>query len=151
MKENSTGLRHHADARIDVTSWDRKPFDQTEGGPVLSRVSFVHAFSGDIEGEGTLEYLMAIGEGGAASYVGLERVRGRLDDREGTFVLQHAGTFERGMATVTWVVVPGSGTGALRGLHGRGGFTTGHATSYGVTLDYDFAEPEADGTVERNA
>ena len=46
--------------------------------------------------------------------------------------------FEDGVANVEWVVVPGSGTGALRGLRGRGGFTTGHSTSYGVTLDYEF-------------
>jgi hypothetical protein len=141
MDGELAALRHHADATVDVTDWDRKPFDRIEGGPVISRVSFVHAFSGDIEGEGTLEYLMAIGEGGAASYVGLERVRGRLGKREGSFILQHTGTFESGTASVEWVVVPGSGTGALRGLRGRGGFTTGHSTTYGVTLDYDFEEP----------
>jgi hypothetical protein len=138
MDEGSVELRHHADATVEVTSWDRKPFDQIEGGPMLSRVSFGHAFSGGIEREGILEYVMAIGDGGAASYVGLERVRGRIGEREGSFVLQHSGTFEGGMANVTWFVVPGSGTGALRGLRGRGGFNTGHSTSYDVTLDYDF-------------
>ena len=141
MKGELAALRHHADATVDVTKWDRKPFDRIDGGPVMSRVSFVHAFSGDIEGEGTLEYLMAIGEGGGASYVGLERVRGRLGDKEGSFILQHIGMFEDGVANVEWVVVPGSGTGALRGLCGRGGFTSGHSTSYGVTLDYDFEGP----------
>jgi hypothetical protein len=34
------------------------------------------SFSGDIEGEGTLEYLMAYREDGSASFVGLERVEG---------------------------------------------------------------------------
>lgn len=137
MEGDASRLTHHATATVEVTQWERKLYDKVEGGPALSRVSFVHAFSGDIRAEGTLEYLMAIGEGGATSFVGMERVRGRLGDREGSFVLQHSGTFDRGIATVTWVVVPGSGTDELRGLRGRGGFTSEHATRFEVTLDYD--------------
>ena len=74
----------------------------------------------------------------AANFVGLERIVGRLGDRSGSFVLQHSGTFEGGTAKATWFVVPGSGTGDLRGLRGEGGFASGHANSYLITLDYDF-------------
>jgi hypothetical protein len=35
-------------------------------------------------------------------------------------------------------VVPGSGTGELRGLSGKGGFASAHAQSYAMTLEYDF-------------
>ena len=75
---------------------------------------------------------------GSASFVGLERVVGRVGDRSGSFVLQHTGTFEGGTAKTTWFVVPGSGTGDLRGLRGEGGFASAHAERYSVTLDYDF-------------
>jgi hypothetical protein len=55
---------------------------------------------------------------GSAKFVGLERVVGRLGDRWGSFVLEHSGTFEGGVAEASWSVVPGSGTGEPRGLRG---------------------------------
>lgn len=125
-------------ARIDVTDWDRKPYDQAKPGPTLSRVRFEHTFSGDIEGTGTLEYLMVIRTDGSASFTGLERVVGHLGGREGTFVLQHSGTFENDAANVTWFVVPESGTGELEGLRGEGGFESSHSSSFEARLDYSF-------------
>lgn len=56
---------------------------------------------------------------GSAGYVAIERVSGDLDGRAGTFVLQHAGTMDRGRPALSITVVPDSGTGALRGLSGR--------------------------------
>ncbi len=74
----------------------------------------------------------------SAKLVGLERVVGRLGNRWGSFVLEHSGTFEGGVAEASWSVVPGSGTGELRGLRGEGGFASAHAQHYPITLDYDF-------------
>ena len=54
--------------------------------------------------------------------VSIQRFRGRLGEREGTFVLQGSESIERGRIKATWFVVPGSGTGALHGLRGEGGF-----------------------------
>lgn len=98
----------------------------------------IAAFSGDIEGESTVEYLMIHRTDGSADFVGVERVVGRVGDRSGSFVLRHTGTFEDGSATASWTVVRGSGTGKLTGLRGDGGFASAHAESYPVTLDYDF-------------
>ena len=128
----------HARATFKVKSWDEKPYDEMTGGPKLTRASITKSFQGDIEGEGTLEYLMIHRDDGTANFVGLERIVGRVGDRSGSFVLQHSGTFESSMAEATWFVVPGSGTGDLRGLRGEGGFASGHADSYPITLDYDF-------------
>ena len=75
---------------------------------------------------------------GSASFIGLERVVGSVGGRSGSFVLQHSGTFKEGVATVTLVVVPDSGTGDLRGLRGDGKFAVGHQQPYSMTLDYDF-------------
>ena len=128
----------HATGTFQVTSWDEKPYQETEGGPKLTRASITKSFKGDIEGEGTLEYLMVYRDDGGASFVGLERIVGRVGDRSGSFVLQHIGTFESGVAKAVLSVVPGSGTGGLRGLRGEGDFAAGHAESYPMTLDYDF-------------
>ena len=128
----------HAAATFEVKSWDEKPYDEMAGGPKLTRASITKAYQGDIEGEGALEYLLVHRDDGSADFMGLERSVGRIGDRSGSFVLQHSGTFDGGTAKATWFVVPGSSTGDLRGLRGEGGFASGHADSYPITLDYDF-------------
>ena len=75
---------------------------------------------------------------GSASFMGLERVTGSIGGRSGSFVLQHTGTFEDGVAKVTLSVVSGSGTLDLRGMKGEGGFSVGHQPPYAMTLDYHF-------------
>ena len=106
-------------------------------GPRLTRATVTKSFHGEIEGEGALEYLMVHRDDGSASFVGLERVIGRLGDRSGSFVLQHTGTFEGGTAKATCVVVPGSATGDLEGLRGEASFAA-HGREAPITLDYDF-------------
>ncbi len=127
-----------ATATFQVKNWDEKPYNEIDGGPKLTRATVTKSFSGDVEGEGTVEYLMVHLEDGSASFVGLERVVGRVGDRAGSFVLQHTGTFEGGTAAATWFVVPGSGTGDLRGLRGEGGFASAHADEYPIRFEYDF-------------
>ncbi len=131
-------MARRANAVFEVGSWDEKPYDEIEGGPRLTRARVSKSFHGDIEGTGTVEYLMMYRDDGSASFIGFERVVGRIGSRSGTFVLQHGGTFEAGTAKDRWSVVPGSGTGELRGLRGEGGFASGHAQQYPMTLDYDF-------------
>ena len=129
-------MRTRATGTFEVKTWDEKPYDESGGGAKLTRARVTKSFHGDIEGEGTLEYLMAYREDGSASFVGLERVVGQVGGRSGSFVLQHGGTFEGGMAKATWFVVRGSGTGDLRGLRGEGGFAAAHQQHYPMTLDY---------------
>ena len=129
----------HATGTFEVKTWDEKPYSEIDGGPKLTRASVTKSFHGDIEGEGTLEYLMIYRDDGSASIVGLESVVGRVGDRSGSFVLQHSGIFEGDTAKTTWFVVPGSGTGDLRGLRGEGGFVAQHGQQHTpFTLDYDF-------------
>jgi hypothetical protein len=131
-------MRTRATATFEVKGWDETPYNEVEGLAKLTRASVAKSYQGDIEGAGTLEYLMVYRPDGSANFVGLERIVGRLAGRAGSFVLQHSGTFEGGTAKVTWLVVPGSGTGELRGLRGEGGFASGHAQRYPITLDYEF-------------
>lgn len=128
----------HAKGIFELKAWDEKPLNEMNGVPKLTRVSVIKSYQGDIIGEGKLEYLMMYRDDGSASFVGLERVVGSVGGRSGSFVFQHLGAFKGGVATVTLIVVPGSGTGDLHGLRGEGGFTVGHQGPYSVTLDYDF-------------
>lgn len=56
---------------------------------------------------------------GSAGYVLIERVRGRLHGRAGTFLLQHSGILDRGVPRPWVEVVPDSGSGELTGIRGR--------------------------------
>src|SRR5262249_36972115 len=112
----------HATGTFDVKGWDEKPFSEIDGGPKLAHASVTKSFHGDIEGEGTLEYLLAYHADGTATYTGLERMTGRIGQRSGSFVLQHSGIDDGNAASDNYSIVPGSGTGDLRGLRGEGSF-----------------------------
>ena len=76
---------------------------------------------------------------GSASFVGLERVVGRVGGKTGTFVLQRIGVFEGGQAKESYSVIPGSATGELRGLQGEGSSAVGHGLEHPFSLAYDLA------------
>ncbi len=126
-----------ATGNMELKSWEEQPYSEIDGGPKLTRADVTTAFQGEIEGEGTKAYLMVYHDDASASFVGLERVVGRVGDRAGSFVVEHSGTFEGGTARATVSVVPGSGTGDLRGLRGQGDFVWPHGQPGTFTLDYD--------------
>ena len=116
----------------------RGPVRQQDSGPRLTRAHVRKSFSGDLVGTGNLLYLMTHASETEATFVGIERVVGSLGGRSGSFVLQHSGTFDGQKATAEWEVLQGSGTDELQGLTGSGGFSSGHAEEYEMTLEYDF-------------
>jgi hypothetical protein len=138
VARETTSMRKQAKATFSIKSWDEKTYNEIVGGPKLTRATVTKSYQGDIEGEGKVEYLMMYRTAGSASFTGLERVTGGIGGRSGSFVLQHSGTFEDGVAKVILTVVPGSGTGELRGIKGEGGFSVGHQPPYPMTLDYGF-------------
>ena len=96
-------------------------------------------FHGDIEGDASMQSVMAYTERGTAHYTGLQRMVGTLARRSGTFVLQVSGTYAEERATTSWFVVPESGSGDLCGLRGEGGYVAGHGQQQvPYTLDYSF-------------
>ena len=87
-----------ANARFAITSWDEKPYSEGSGLPKLTRATVKKTFTGDIEGEGQVDYLMMYRSDGTATFIGLERVSGKIGGKAGTFVLQRTGVFEDGQA-----------------------------------------------------
>jgi hypothetical protein len=130
-------MKKTANAQFTIKSWEEKPYSEGADIPKLTRAAVIKTFTGDIEGEGHVEYLMMYGADGSASYVGLERIVGKLAGRSGTFVLQRTGTFEGGVAKESYFVVPGSATGELTGLRGEGTSALGHGTMYQAALEYE--------------
>ena len=129
--------RTRAEAKITVQSSEAKPYDQT-ASPTLIEVHLIETFTGDIEGESPVRALQVLRDDKSACLVSMQRFRGKLGGREGTFVLQGSEIVENGKIKATWFVVPGSGTGGLRGLRGEGGFEGEFGKGSKGTLDYWF-------------
>jgi hypothetical protein len=130
-------MKQAANARFAIKSWDEKPYSEGPDRPKLTRATVAKAFTGDITGEGHVEYLMMYKSDGSAAFVGLERVVGSVAGKAGSFVLQRTGVFEGGVAKESFSVIPGSGTGELRGLTGEGTTAVGHGAEFPFVLRYD--------------
>jgi len=107
-----------ASGTFTLTSTPHPPYD-TEPGATLGRVTFKKQFEGALTATSVVEMLSAMTEiNGSAAYVALERVKGTLDGRSGSFVLSHIGIMKRGTSSLSVSVVPDSATHELTGLHG---------------------------------
>ena len=129
--------RARAKAKITVRSSEVEPYDQT-ASPALVEVRLIETFAGDIEGESPVRALQVLRDDKSACLVSMQRFRGRLGGRQGTFVLQGSEIVENGKIKATWSVVPGSGTGGLSGLRGEGGFEGDFGKGSHGMLDYWF-------------
>ena len=126
-----------ARAKITVQDSQSRPYDQGTG-PALFELRLNESFSGDIEGQSAVHALQLLRDDHSASIISMQRVRGKLGGREGSFVLQGSEITENGKIRATWFVVPGSGTGELCGLRGEGGFEGQFGKGSDGTLDYWF-------------
>ena len=117
-----------------------QPLADEAASPLLSRLSISKTFSGDLTGASRGEMLSAgTGAQGSAGYVALERVTGTLRGRQGTFVLQHSGTMNRGESRLNVTVVPDSGTDELVGLVGEMTIEVSGG-EHGYVLEYTLGE-----------
>ena len=131
-------MKQTANARFTIVKWDEAAFSEGDDLPKMTLATVMKTFTGDIQGESRVEYLMMYRSDGSASCIGLEQISGRIGDKSGTFVLQRIGVFEDGLAKESYSVIPGSATGQLRGLRGEGTSALGHASEYPFTLEYEF-------------
>jgi hypothetical protein len=76
---------------------------------------------------------------GLAGYVAIETVTGTLAGKYGSFALQHMATMDKEGPKMNIVVVPGSGTGDLKGIAGT--FTI-HIDGGKHSYDLDYTLPE---------
>ncbi len=106
----------------------------------LSRYSIDKEIHGDLEA--TTKGEMFSGGNpkfGAAGYVAIEVVTGTLAGKHGGFALQHMATMDVNGPKMQVVVVPGSGTGDLKGIAGT--FTILIAEGkHSYDLDYTLPE-----------
>ena len=129
-------MTHHAHGTFTVKVQPLTPAP-AEG---LTRFSLDKQIHGDLEATSKGEML---GGGdykqGTAGYVAIEVVSGTLDGKQGSFALQHFATMDQNGPKMQVIVVPGSGTGDLKGITGV--FTIKIENGqHSYTLDYTLPE-----------
>lgn len=91
-------------------------FDDSKMGRFLLNKTYSGPLQGSSQGE-MLSVRTSIET--SAGYVALERFSGKLDGREGSFVLQHFGIMSKMEQRLNLEVVPDSGEGELKGISGK--------------------------------
>lgn len=113
--------------------------DKTDAA--LGRMTIDKQFHGDLEAVSRGQMLStSTAMKGSAGYVAIEIVSGTLAGRNGTFALQHSATMNRGVPSLSILVVPDSGTGQLTGLTGK--MNINIAPDGKHTYDFEYALPE---------
>lgn len=88
--------------------------------PLLGRLIIDKVFHGDIEGSSQGQMLSAkTAVPASAGYVAIERVEATINGRQGSFVLQHNATMNKGESMLNIIIVPDSGTDELAGIAGK--------------------------------
>ena len=105
--------------RFHVQRTPQGALDLGDGAQAM-HLRFDKTFEGRLEATSVVHMLSAVTEvKGSAGYVALERVKGELSGRTGSFVLQHSGVMTRGKPELSVTVVPDSGTDELKGIAGK--------------------------------
>lgn len=116
-----------------------RPYDVTDEVS-FGRMMLKKRYTGDLEATGQGEMLTTTtATEGSAGYVAMERVTGALHGKEGSFVLQHNGVMDGGDQRLAIVVVPASGTRALRGISGTMTIEIDEV-GHGYVLEYGIGE-----------
>ena len=108
-------MTHHASGTFTVKVVPLTPAP-AEG---LGRFSINKEIHGDLEAT-TKGEMFSGGDpkAGVAGYVAIEVVTGTLAGKHGSFALQHSATMDQSGTKMTVIIVPGSGTGELKGVAG---------------------------------
>jgi len=135
-QQKETPMTHHAHGTFTVNIQPLTPAP-AEG---ISRFSSVKQIHGDLEATSKGE-MFSVGDPkqGAAGYVAIEVVTGTLQGKHGSFALQHSATMDQSGQKMTVLVVPGSGTGELKGIAGT--FTI-HMENGQHSYDLEYTLPE---------
>jgi Protein of unknown function (DUF3224) len=126
-----------ATGTFDIVSGSEEPYREAPGEVKLTHANGTQKFSGDLSGDGSIEWLMCYLPEGGAHFVGLQRIEGSLCGHRGSFVMEAVGQHTGTSSKATWRVIPGSGTGDLAGLSGEGAFDApgGKTVSYRLAFE----------------
>ena len=126
----------NASGTFEVTSGSEDAYHETQNGVKLTRASGTQRFSGEIEGEGAVDWLMCYLPDTTATFVGLQRIEGSIGGRSGSFVMESIGMYDGKQSEATWSIVAGSGTDELADISGKGSFHAPGGPNATYELEY---------------
>lgn len=133
------GEAQRVEATFAIDRWEEQPAIDA-GGATFVRTSIAKTFSGGITGTSVAEMVMAAAGPDdpptTRAYAGFERITGRVDGRDGSFVLVHDAAMWTGGGRAAWTVLEGSGDGGLTGIAGTAAITRPPDGGHAFTLDY---------------
>ena len=125
-----------ATGTFQVTAGDEDAYDELDGGVRLTHASGSQRFSGQMEGDGAVHWLMLYRADKTAHFVGLQRITGSIGGRTGSFVASAEGDHDGTGSTISFSIIPGSGTDQLRGIAGDGSLVAKGGPQGTYELDY---------------
>lgn len=125
-----------ATGTFEITAMHEDPWRPEDDGPRLTRAGGSQRFTGDIVGEGVVEWL-ACYVGGGARLIGLQRIEGTLGGNDGSFVIEATSDHDGKQSSGTWRILDGTGSGGLAGISGAGSFEAGGGRTVSYRLDYE--------------
>ena len=125
-----------AQGSLEVTGGTEDPYDELEGGIKLTHASGSQAFTGDLTAEGSVHWLMLYRADKTAHFVGLQRITGSVGGRTGSFVASAEGDHDGTGSTISFSIIPGSGTEGLSGITGDGSLVAKGGPKGTYELDY---------------
>jgi hypothetical protein len=121
---------------FEVKGGTEDPYEELDGGTKLTHASGSQTFNGDIDGEGAVHWLMLYRADKTAHFVGLQRITGSLGGRTGSFVASAEGDHDGTGSTISFSIIPGSGTDDLSGIAGDGRLVAKGGPAGTYELDY---------------
>ena len=125
-----------------VTKWEENTCNQISSEMKMTKATVEYTITGDINCQAGVEYLMFYKyvdskdpHQSSAIYIGLIRLVGKVHGQEGSFVVEDHGVFDHGIAHSELQIIPGSGTGEFKSIHGAGRY---RADQKGATFELDY-------------
>ena len=136
---SETGEMIETSGQFTYADWEEERVGSAESYPRIGQARVTNHFSGGIEAPDTVcGYTIVYTSEATGSCTGMQLFTGRLDGREGSFVVEEHATFGTdGAVRCTFTVVPDTGTDELKGLTGQGSYLApAGEKSFDYTLRY---------------
>jgi hypothetical protein len=120
-----------------MKTWEESSYTAEDAFPRLATVQSENTYSGLIEAETVLRYVIIYLSDTQGTFTGMQTFTGSVAGKAGSFTVQEEGGWDGTTVTGRYTVVPGSGTGELTGITGSGEYTAVHGESaYPYTFEY---------------
>ena len=125
--------------KLEIKSWDEKPYRELDDGRKFSRAEVILAGGGGELASGAFESLLYYEADGTSTFVTVMQLDATLDGRPGSVMLAGDGSYDGTSARLTARIV--AGTGELTGIRGELESASTHQDypHMPITLTYELA------------